>query len=255
MYISKVIIIIPTYNEQENIALIIDQLQIVFNEIKDYDIGILIYDSNSPDKTSEIVKAYQKKYPSLYLQTEEKKSGLGNAYIQAMKYAYQTLNADIVFEFDADGSHQPKYLIPMMQEFTKGADVVTGSRYVEGGSIPADWALHRKLLSVVGNYAARIVLSAKIKDYTTGFRGTRTSFLKKIDLDNLKSKGYAYKIHLMWLLYLCKAKIVEFPIEFIDRQKGYSKLPKNNAVESLMLIFYLRWQRIKMCYRQFLCRR
>lgn len=242
---QKVIIIIPTYNEQENIGLIIDQLQTVFNEIKNYEMGILIYDSNSPDKTGEIVKAYQKKYTSLYLQTEEKKSGLGNAYIQAMKYACQTLNADIVFEFDADGSHQPKYLIPMMQEFTNGADVVLGSRYVQGGSIPADWVLHRKLLSIVGNVAARIVLSPKIKDYTTGLRGTRTSLLTKIDLDSLKSKGYAYKIHLMWLLYLRKAKIVEFPIEFIDRQKGYSKLPKNNAIESLMLIFYLRYQQIR----------
>ncbi len=241
---QKAIIIIPTYNEKENIGSILDQLHIIFRQIENYEMGVLVYDSNSPDKTRDIVKAYQKKYPRIYLQTEEKKSGLGNAYIQAMKYAYQTLNADIVFEFDADGSHQPKYLIPMMQEFTNGADVVTGSRYVKGGSIPADWALNRKLLSVLGNIAARIILSRKIKDYTTGFRGTRTSLLKKIDLDNLKSKGYAYKIHLAWLLHLHNAKIVEFPIEFIDRQEGYSKLPKNNAIESLILIFYLRWRRI-----------
>lgn len=242
---EKAIIIIPTYNEQENIGVIIDQLQVVFAQINHYEMGILVYDSNSTDKTSEIVKANQKKYPRIYLQTEEKKSGLGSAYIQAMKYAYQTLQADIVFEFDADGSHQPKYLIPMMEEFTNGADVVMGSRYVKGGSIPADWAPHRKLLSVLGNVIARIFLNAQIKDYTTGFRGTRTSFLKKIDLDNVKPKGYAYKIHLAWLLHLHNAKIVEFPIEFIDRQMGYSKLPKNNIIESLMLVFSLRWQRIK----------
>jgi dolichol-phosphate mannosyltransferase len=242
---EKVIVIIPTYNEQENIGLIISQLQAVFAEINSYEMGILVYDSNSPDKTREIVKACQKKYPRIYLQTEEKKSGLGSAYIQAMKYAYQALNADIVFEFDADGSHQPKYLIPMMQEFQNGADVVMGSRYVKGGTIPADWALHRKLLSVFGNVIARIFLNPKIKDYTTGFRGTRTSLLKKIDLNNIKSRGYAYKIHLAWLLHLHNAKIIEFPIEFIDRQEGYSKLPKNNIIESLMLIFSLRWQRIK----------
>jgi dolichol-phosphate mannosyltransferase len=249
--LEKVILIIPTYNEKNNIGPILDRLLAVFDGIKNYEMGILVYDSNSPDGTADIVKSYQQKYPNIYLQIEEKKSGLGNAYIQAMKYACNTLHADIVFEFDADGSHDPKYIPDMMKAFSNGADVVLGSRYVPGGSIPKDWALHRKLLSVLGNWAARIVLSHKIKDYTTGYRGTRTELLKTIDLDNLKSKGYAYKIHLMWLLHQKKACIVELPIDFVDRQEGYSKLPKNNMIESLWLIFYLRFlqlqQYIKVC--------
>lgn len=240
---KKAIVIIPTYNEKDNIAVMLEKLQSVFQEIIHFDMHILVYDSNSPDGTADIVKRYQNQYSNIILQIEEKKSGLGNAYIQAMKYACDTLQADIVFEFDADGSHNPAYLPAMMDCFTQGADVVMGSRYVKGGSIPKDWAFHRKFLSVLGNIAAKTVLSFKIKDYTTGFRGTRTAFLKKINLDQLKSKNYAYKIHLMWLLYLLGANIVEFPIHFIDRQKGYSKVPKNNAIESLMLIFYLRVSR------------
>ncbi|PIZ04656.1 MAG: glycosyltransferase family 2 protein [Gammaproteobacteria bacterium CG_4_10_14_0_8_um_filter_38_16] len=242
---QKVIIIIPTYNESENIRSILDALQRVFLKIQNYEMGILVYDSNSPDKTAHIVRDYQTQHPNVYLVIEEKKSGLGNAYIQSMQYAYKKLNADIIFEFDADGSHRPDYLPAMIKEFDHGADVVVGSRYVKGGSIPKDWAPHRKLLSVFGNVASRIVLHPKIKDYTSGFRGTRATFLKKIDLNNLRSKGYAYKIQLMWELHLLRANIVEFPIQFIDREKGNSKLPKNNAIESLWLIFYLRYRQLK----------
>ena len=242
---KKAIIIIPTYNEAKNIGPMLERLQTVFSRIPNYEMGVLVYDSNSPDGTADIVKTYQQHFSNIFLLIEEKKSGLGNAYIQAMKYADQQLHADIVFEFDADGSHNPEYLPSMMDEFSKGADVVLGSRYVKGGSIPADWALHRKLLSVLGNIAAKMVLSFKIKDYTTGFRGTRVTWLRKINLDQLKSKSYAYKIHLIWQLFQLKANIVEFPIAFVDRKEGYSKLPKNNMAESLWLIFYLRFLMIK----------
>lgn len=242
---EKIVIIIPTYNERNNIIALLDELQTVFQSIAMYDMSILIFDSNSSDKTVDIVQAHQKKYSNIHLLTEEKKSGLGSAYIQAMRYAGQTLKADIVFEFDADGSHRPHYLPKMLEEFTKGADVVMGSRYIAGGSIPKDWGLHRKLLSLFGNIVAKIILTPKIKDHTTGFRGTRTQCLKKIDLNNLRSKGYAYKIELLWRLYLSGAKIIEFPIHFIDRQEGTSKLPRNNAIESLMLIIALRWELIK----------
>ncbi|OGT45579.1 MAG: hypothetical protein A3E82_00435 [Gammaproteobacteria bacterium RIFCSPHIGHO2_12_FULL_38_11] len=241
---EKVIIIIPTYNERNNISIILNELEIVFSKIKNYDMFVLVYDSDSSDNTAEVVREYQQKFPNIYLQTEEKKSGLGSAYFQAMQYAIDTLHADFVFEFDADGSHRPEYLPPMMEAFKQGADVVMGSRYVPGGAIPKNWALNRKLLSVLGNVAARIMLSYKIKDYTTGFRGTRVSVLKKINWSDIKSTGYAYKIHLMWLLYLLRVKIVEFPICFVDRKEGLSKLPKNNVLESLLLLFNLRLQRI-----------
>lgn len=166
--------------------------------------------------------------------------------MKAMDYAMNTMNADIVIEYDADGSHQPRYIQPMCEAVDAGADVVLGSRYVTGGSIPDNWGFHRKCLSVVGNWIARLFLSPKIKDWTSGFRVTRTETLKKVPYRHLLSKSYAYKLHLMWLLYKAKAKVVEFPIEFIDRVLGNSKLPKDNAVESLKLVIWLRLLEVKL---------
>lgn len=244
---EKVIIVIPTYNEAKVIAQTITQLEQVFQTIDaaKYDMHILIFDSNSPDNTAEIAKQLQAKYQNLHLAAEEQKSGLGSAYTKAITYAINKLNADIVFEFDADGSHQPKYLKPMMDEFTKGADVVVGSRYVKGGTIPKDWGLDRKILSYGGNLISKLFLTWKYKDFTSGFRGTRASFFKKIPYQKLLSKNYAYKLHLFWLLHKAKAKIVEYPIEFIDREIGYSKFPKNNIYESLKVVILLRFFELK----------
>jgi len=242
---EKVVIIIPTYNERENISMIIPKLENIFLKIPNYEMNILIFDSNSPDGTAEGVKDFQKKYNNIFLLTETEKSGLGNAYIQAMTYADAQLHADIIFEFDADGSHNPDYLPEMMKAFDYGATVVTGSRYILGGSIPANWAFHRKVLSVLGNLIARLLLTFSLKDFTTGFRGTRITALQKINLATLKSKGYAYKIHLLWQLYRQGEKIEEVPIHFIDRNVGVSKLPKNNIIESLMMVMLLRWKIIK----------
>lgn len=249
--IQHVVIAIPTYNEADCIEKTLSDLNKEIKNIKDFKISILVFDSNSSDKTVEKIKQAQKLYPNLHLEQEPQKTGLGSAYIQAMQFAMTKLNADIIFEFDADGSHQPKYIRPMLEKIKQGADVVVGSRYVKGGSMPKDWGLHRKLLSGVGNIIARCVLSPKYKDLTSGFRATKTSFLKKIDLPNLLSKDYAYKLQLFWELHQLKAKIVEHPIEFIDREKGDSKLPKNSIKDALRVVFTLRYRKlknyIKMC--------
>jgi dolichol-phosphate mannosyltransferase len=238
----KIVIIIPTYNESENIVSTIESLEEQFTKIN-HRMEILVMDSNSTDDTQELVKDRQKKYQNLFLITEKEKSGLGGAYIRAMKYAMDIMKAEAVFEFDADGSHQPKYVPQMVAELDKGADVVVGSRYVPGGSMPKNWALNRKMVSFVGNLVARAVLfTPQYKDMTSGFRVTKTEWLKKIDLDGLYSKRYAYKIHLYYELHRLGAKIVESPIDFIDRSKGESKFPKNNAKESLLLCLKLRWR-------------
>jgi len=207
--------------------------------------NILVFDSASTDKTQTIVKNLQQQYPNLYFNCEPKKTGLGSAYVQAMQYAMNELKAEFVFEFDADGSHQPKYIPEMLKLFEKGADVVIGSRYTKGGSIPKDWGFHRKLLSCGGNIVARLFLTWRYKDFTSGFRATRTEYLKKLDLNKLLSKGYAYKIHLFWALHKAGAKIAEYPIVFIDREKGYSKLPRNNVVDSLRVVLTLRFYELK----------
>ncbi|MDF1795331.1 MAG: glycosyltransferase family 2 protein [Coxiellaceae bacterium] len=237
---SKVVIIIPTYNEADCIESTLLGLQQVFSHIPQHDMHILIFDSSSTDNTQPIIKRLQQQCPNIHLATEPVKSGLGSAYIKAMHHAIENMQADVVFEFDADGSHQPKYLPGMIKALDEGADVVVGSRYVPGGQTDVGWPWYRKLISQLGNIVARTLLTRKYKDMTSGFRGTKVEYLKKVNIDKLLSKNYAYKIHLFWALHKVGAKIVEFPIEFIDRQQGYSKFPKNNATESLKVVFLLR---------------
>ena len=244
MSIEKVVIIIPTYNE----ALVIEQtLFEVFQAtacIPKMDVHVLVFDSSSTDNTQKIVADIQVTNKNLHLKTEPTKSGLGSAYLQAMRYALTEMSADIVMEFDSDLSHQPKYIAPMLEKM-KSHDVVVGSRYVRGGCIPKQWGWHRRLLSVLGNYVARFILTPKYKDFTSGFRATRHLALKKALPDQFLSNQYAYKLQLLWLLHKNKALICEYPIEFIDRQKGHSKLPANSVMDSLRVLFILRFNELK----------
>ncbi|STX40903.1 glycosyltransferase [Legionella donaldsonii] len=241
---EKVVIIIPTYNEMFVIKNTIMQVFAAVEAIEDFDVHILIFDSNSTDKTQDIVSSLQDDYPKLHLKREQEKSGLGSAYLQAMRYALTVMNADIVFEFDADLSHQPKYIKPMLEKI-KDFDVVVGSRYVPGGSIPKNWEWHRKVFSVLGNYVARTVLTPKYKDFTSGFRATRRRSLINVLPQRFLSNHYAYKLQLLWLLHKSKAKICEYPIEFIDREDGESKLPKNSIIDALHVVFTLRYYELK----------
>lgn len=241
---EKVVIIIPTYNEQYVISETLAALNQVCVNCLDFNMQVLIFDSASTDKTQQIVRDLQNKYMWLHLQTEESKTGLGSAYIKAMTYALQEMKADIIVEFDADLSHQPKYLLPML-EIIKNCDVVLGSRYINGGSIPDDWGIHRKFISILGNQIARVILTQKYKDFTSGFRITRRELLQKALTEKFISKNYAYKLQLLWSLHKNKAKIIEFPIDFVDRTKGQSKLPANSILDSLCVILVLRWWAIK----------
>lgn len=242
--LEKVVIIIPTYNECSVIRETIQQVFRAAQTISSYEVHVLVFDSASQDGTPLSVQSMQKEYPHLHLQTEASKSGLGSAYLQAMRYALDHLAADILIEFDADLSHQPIYLKPMLEQL-KTCDVVVGSRYIQGGSIPKNWAGHRKCFSVLGNYVARLTLTPKYKDFTSGFRASRSSFLKKILPQRFLSDHYAYKLHLLWLLHLGGANITEYPIAFIDREKGHSKLPKNSVFDSLRVVFTLRLHQLR----------
>lgn len=250
MHEKKVVIIIPTYNESDVIANTLHELIKHTHCIIDKQIAILIFDSHSTDNTAAIIKDLQQSLPQIHLLEEPKKSGLGSAYHQAMHYAIQTMQADIIVEFDADLSHQPQYL-PDMLEKIDHYDVVLGSRYVNGGSIPSNWGWHRKLLSKWGNTIARLALTRKIHDFTSGFRATRADALKAALPQQFISNGYAYKIELLWKLYQLGALIFEYPIDFIDRQQGVSKLPSNSILDSLYVLARLRgykyFRYFKMC--------
>ena len=248
MIIEKVVIIIPTYNEASVIEETLFQVFQATASITTMDVHVLVFDSNSTDNTQQLVASLQTANKQLHLQTEPKKSGLGSAYLQAMRYALTTLSADIVMEFDADLSHQPQYIAPMLEKMTTH-DVVVGSRYVPGGSIPNQWGWNRKLLSVLGNYVARFILTSKYKDFTSGFRATHRRALEKALPEKFLSNQYAYKIQLLWLLHQNKARICEHPIAFIDRQKGISKLPANSILDSLRVLFSLRFSALKNYYK------
>lgn len=243
--LEKIVIIIPTFNEADVIAETVHGIFRHLACLSGFNVHVLVFDSHSPDGTAWRVKELQSQYPHLHLAGEAEKTGLGGAYIKAMPYAMDVLKADIVIEYDADGSHQPQFIEPMLTLLSQGYDVVMGSRYVPGGGIQDDWPWHRKALSVMGNGIARLFLTNQYKDFTSGFRITRATYLKKIDLAQLLSKQYAYKIHLLWALHQCGAKIVEHPILFLDRKKGYSKFPRNNIVDSLRVVLALRLRKMK----------
>lgn len=241
---QKVVIIVPTYNEALTIQETVLQIFATTAAVSGYDLHVLIFDSASTDETQAIVTAMLPLYSRLHLQAEPTKTGLGSAYWQAMHYALSDLAADVVIEFDADLSHQPKYIEPIL-ELLDTHDVVVGSRYVPGGNIPSDWGWHRKLLSKLGNYVARAILTPKYKDFTSGFRATRRQALLTALPKRFLSQHYAYKLELLWNLHKNKASIGEYPIEFIDRQKGQSKLPTNSIVDSLRVISILRLRELK----------
>lgn len=248
MRVQKVVIIIPTYNEAEIIEKTISEIFQATATNVDMHINLLVFDSGSTDTTQDVIAKLQALNKCLYLQTEEKKSGLGSAYLSAMRYALDVMQADIVVEFDADLSHQPKYL-PFLLEKMKGYDVAIGSRYVPGGSVPADWGWQRKLLSKLGNYTARLMLTWQYKDFTSGFRATRRLALMKVLPAKFLSANYAYKLELLWLLHKNHAKIVEYPIDFVNRQLGVSKLPANSIFDALSVLVKLRFLEAKNFFK------
>ncbi len=244
---QRAIIIIPTVNEASNIANTIGDIEKAARTITDFTVEVLVYDSASQDKTPDVVRNLTKTSSlTIHLLEEGKKSGLGSAYAKAMQHAIDHLHADIIFEFDADGSHNPKYIKPMLDRLNKGADVVVGSRYVNGGSIPKDWGWHRKLLSGMGNWVARLLLFRKHRDYTSGFRCSKVRFLKEIGLNKLLSKNYAYKLHIFCAQHQLGARIEEHPIQFTDRTLGESKLPRNSIMDSLRVLIILRARMLKL---------
>ncbi len=194
-------------------------------------------DDNSPDGTQEEVKKFLGK--NIFLITGEK-NGLGAAYIRGFKYAINELKADVIFEMDADFSHNPKD-IPRFLEEIKENDFVIGSRYIKGGDTP-DWGFDRKLISSGGNFFARVIAGLyKVKDCTSGYRAIRTDLIKKIDLDNLRVNGYSFQMNLLYNAIKEKGKIKEIPIIFFDRHVGTSKIERKDMYEFFMNSFKLRF--------------
>lgn len=240
----KVFIIIPTYNERENIGPLVEALAGEFKGIGDHQMNILVVDGQSPDGTALVVENLRKAYPNLYLLSVPK-GGLGTDYIKGMRHAIHQLGAEIVVEMDADFQHDPRYLKEFLRAVDEGYDYVLGSRFIKGGSIPKDWGFHRKFLSRFGNLFARLVLwHPHLHDITTGFKASRVKgFLDRIDLMRILSKSYAYKIHLLDEMVKGGARVKEVPIDFLSRERGSSKMDLEDFFESLRVVLTLRYRR------------
>ncbi|MBI3046098.1 MAG: glycosyltransferase [Candidatus Harrisonbacteria bacterium] len=242
----KIVVIIPTYNERETISNLIDALEEEFKNIPNHEMGILIVDGNSPDGTAEAVNQKKGIYKNIDLIVEKEKRGLGMAYITGINYAVKDLKAGAFIEFDGDFQHDPKDIKRLIAELDNGYDYVIGSRYVLGGSIPQEWAWHRKLLSRFGSLFIKWVLRLPTNDNTSGLKLSRAEgFFEKLPLDEnrILSRRHAYKIHLLYEMYRNDAKIKEIQIKFLERGGGASKSSLEDIFESLRVAFALRFRK------------
>lgn len=243
----KIVVVIPTYNEEGNIQILVPLLLEKFKLFKNYNFSILFVDGNSKDHTARIIKEFQKDNKNIFLIEESSKSGLGSAYIKGFEYAMGKLNADYIVEMDADLQHNPEDFPKLINKMSEGFDFIIGSRYVKGGSVPDEWAVYRKFISYFGSLFSRVVLRImKIKDFTSGFRVTKVKgFMDQIDFSKIKSKGFAYKMDMLIKLYDLNAKIVEVPIHFGLRDRGTSKMEQKNFKDSLNVVLYFAKERNK----------
>ena len=233
---SDSIVIIPTYNEKENIEQII---RTVFKLEKIF--HILIIDDGSPDGTATIVKTLQQEFPDRLFMIERKgKQGLGTAYITGFKWCLSH-RYDYIFEMDADFSHNPNDLIKLYKACAEqGADVSIGSRYCNGVNV-VNWPLGRVLMSYFASVYVRLVTGMHVQDTTAGFKCYRREVLETIDLDRIQFKGYAFQIEMKFTAYKCGFKVVEVPIIFINRELGVSKMNSSIFGEALFGVLELKW--------------
>lgn len=244
---KKAVVIIPTYNEKENIRQVVPILMDVFKQVADWELHVLVVDDTSPDKTYQEVQQLQKKYDRLHLLINKQKAGLGGAYLKGMTEAFENLGADVIFEFDADLSHDPRKIPQFLAKIDQGYDFVLGSRYIPGGGIPADWGLHRKFLSVVGNLIIMVVLTDfSIRDWTTGYRAISKKVYQAVhpEMNSERFTGYTFQIGFLHKTIRKGFKVTEVPFQFIDRTNGQSKLGPEYIKNTLMYIFKVRLQEI-----------
>ncbi|MDP2301271.1 MAG: polyprenol monophosphomannose synthase [Ignavibacteria bacterium] len=234
---SKSVIIIPTYNEMENIPKLIPYIFSLYET----GIDILIVDDNSPDGTSEYVKSLMPNEPRLHLITREKKLGLGTAYCAGFKYAIEK-KFDFIFEMDADFSHDPKEISNFLSA-TLNSDLVLGSRYNSGVNV-INWPMQRLLLSYFANKYTRIITGMPISDATGGFKCFRRVVLESLDLDNIHSNGYSFQIEMTFKAWKKGFRITEIPIIFTDRQMGKSKMSQKIVREAALMVWKLRFRSI-----------
>ncbi|MCD4820183.1 MAG: polyprenol monophosphomannose synthase [Candidatus Cloacimonetes bacterium] len=228
----RVLVIIPTYNESENISAIIDQVLGLSKNLE-----VLIVDDNSPDGTANIVTEKKQNNPKIHLLKRERKLGLGSAYVFGFKYAIAE-NFQYIFEMDADFSHNPK-MIPIMLEAAQNNDLIIGSRYLDGINV-VNWPLKRLIISYFAAKYVKLITGMPINDPTSGFKCFSKKVLESIDLDSIIADGYSFQIEMNYRAWIKKFKIKEIPIVFTDRANGTSKMSKKIIREAIFVVWKLK---------------
>jgi dolichol-phosphate mannosyltransferase len=235
---ERALVIVPTYNERENIARLIDTVL-----AQDPRLEVLVVDDGSPDGTGDIVEGIAQLNPRVHLHQRPRKLGLGTAYIAGFKWALERDYA-YVFEMDADFSHDPAHL-PEFLRAIESADLVLGSRYRDGKVTVVNWPIKRLLLSYYANVYARFATRLPVWDATGGFKCFRRKVLEAIDLDAVRSNGYAFQIEMSLRAWRKGFRITEIPIVFVDRTEGQSKMSKAIVREAIWMVWRLRWMAIR----------
>ena len=223
--LGKVLVVIPTYNELENLPIIVAGVRAAAPEV-----SILIADDNSPDGTGEVADALAAKDRAVQVLHRETKAGLGAAYLEAFQWAKNN-NFDVVVEMDADGSHSPVDLVKILTALTD-SDVVLGSRWVKGGRV-VNWPKSREILSRGGNLYTRLWLGIPLRDATGGFRAYRMTAIEKLEVSQVESQGYCFQVDMAWRVVRAGLRIVEIPITFVEREIGESKMNQAIVKEAL----------------------
>ncbi len=228
----KCLVVIPTYNERENIeALISDLLSLPLW------LEVLVVDDNSPDGTADVVAAMSERDPRVHLLRRKEKSGLGSAYRDGFRYALEQTDAQVVFQMDADFSHDPR-AIPEFLEAIEENDLVLGSRYLKGVTV-VNWPLSRLFLSYGANLYTRLLTGLPVKDATGGFKCFRREVLESLDWQRVRSDGYSFQIETTYLAWKKGFRIKEIPILFVDRRVGVSKMNRRIVIEAVVLVWRL----------------
>ena len=229
------LIVVPTYNERDNARGIAERLLGALPGVE-----LLFVDDNSPDGTGAILDDLAAANPRVHVMHRAGKLGLGTAYVEGFGWGLAR-GYDYLFQMDADGSHDPRYLPQMLALIEDGADVVVGSRYVPGGGTE-NWGLGRKLISRGGGLYARTVLGVPLRDLTAGFMAWRRGALEAIDLSTITSNGYSFQIEMKYRAVKRNLRVVETPIVFVDRRVGQSKMSRAIFVEALLKVWSLRFR-------------